>query len=174
MVGGTGLPSAITGGYQAVQLPYAGGRFAALAIMPAHGTPADFVRGLTPARLTAIVAGTRPGSAVLLPRFTLTSTLDLVPALTALGSSDAFGAQADLSALSPQPTFVDQVVQRDYLAVGERGTTAAAVTGIAIAVSGRAAPARQVVLDRPFLFLVRDTTTGAILFAAQVSDPTAR
>jgi serpin B len=52
------------------------------------------------------------------------------------------------------------------------GTTAAAVTGIAIVDSaGTVGP--SVLLDHPFLFLVRDTQTGAILFASEITDPSA-
>jgi serpin B len=172
MSGGAGLSAAATPDYQAVQLPYRGGRFAALAIMPTSGTPADFVGGLTPERIAAIAAALRPGMTVSLPRFTTTSTIDLKPVLGALGMADAFTDAADFSGLSPQPTRVSQAIQRVYLAVGEKGTTAAAVTGIALEPTSMPA-GPQIVLNHPFLFLVRDTRTGAILFAAQVQDPTA-
>ncbi|HKC28901.1 MAG TPA: serpin family protein [Jatrophihabitans sp.] len=174
MSGGSGLQVASTDAYQAVQLPYRGGRFAALAIMPRRGSLRDFVRSATPASVQSIASGLRPadGAAVLMPRFTTTSTLDLVPALKSLGMTDAFRA-ADLSALSSRRTRVSQVVQRVYLGVGEAGTTAAAVTGIAIAQSAKRAASLTISLDRPFLFLVRDTKTGMVLFASEIQDPTA-
>jgi serpin B len=107
-----------------------------------------------------------------MPRFTTTSKIDLKPVLQALGMQQAFTDAADFGALSAQPTKVDQVIQRDYLQVGEYGTTAAAVTGIGmVATSAHAGP--EIVLDHPFLFLVRDTQTGAILFASEITDPAA-
>jgi serpin B len=173
MSGGSALHSAITGGYRAVELPYRGGRFAALAIMPSGGSLADFVQSLTPDRISAIAGSLRSGTQVKLPRFTTTSKIDLKPVLQALGMTTAFTDSADLSGLSDAvSTKVDQVIQRVYLGVGEKGTTAAAVTGISILPTS-VTPERYVVFDHPFLFLVRDTETGAILFASEVRDPTA-
>jgi serpin B len=75
--------------------------------------------------------------------------------------------------MSPQAGQVGQVIQRDYLSVTEKGTEAAAVTGIAVETS--LAVQRQVVhLDHPFLFLIRDVKTGAILFASEVVDPSSK
>jgi serpin B len=170
MSGGAGLTAAVTDGYQAVQLPYSGGRFAALAVMPTRGSLTDFVKSLTPDRIDAIAAGTKPGLSVAMPRFTTTSTLNLGPVLQALGMQQAFTDSADFAGMSRTPTAVDQVIQRDYLQVGEYGTTAAAVTGIGMIATGAIA-GPTVSLDHPFLFLVRDTQTGAILFASEITDP---
>jgi serpin B len=83
---------------------------------------------------------------------------------------DAFSAHADLSGIGPNLT-VSQVVQRTYLKVAEKGTVAAAATGVGI--TGTAIPAGRlnVTLDHPFLFLIRDNKTGAILFASQIENP---
>jgi serpin B len=172
MSGGAGLQANVTAQYEAAQLPYAGNRFAALAVMPT-GTPLpDFVASLTPAKIDAMTSAMAPATDVALPRFTTTSTLDLKPVLQALGMQRAFTDSADMSGLSTQPTAVDQIIQRDYLQVGEYGTTAAAVTGGAmIATSGTVGPAVR--FDHPFLFLIRDTETGAILFASEITDPSA-
>jgi serpin B len=172
MAGAAGLRAGVGPGYQAVSLPYRGGRFSALAVMPTSQSLTSFVESLTPGRITSITSALQVGLAVRLPRFTTTSTLDLVPTLRALGMRDAFDGRADFSGLSPAATQVDQVVQRVYLGVGEKGTTAAAVTGISAVMAARPLP--TVVLDHPFLFLVRDDRSGTILFAAQIRDPSAR
>ncbi len=83
----------------------------------------------------------------------------------------AFG-NADFSAMSPAGLSVSQVVQRDYLKVDEVGTEAAAVTGISMSTSALLGGI-QPVFDKPFLFLVRDTQTGVVLFAGQIVDPSA-
>jgi len=171
MSGGPGLLEAATDDYQAVALPYRGGRFEALAIMPTSGSLTDYVQSLTPDRIDAIASGLGSGLSVAMPRFTTTSMIDLKPVLQALGMRQAFSDAADLSGLSNVETSVDQVIQRDYLQVGELGTTAAAVTGISITDSATVGP--SVALDHPFLFLVRDTQTGAILFASEITDPSA-
>ena len=170
MSGGPGLLAAATGDYQAVQLPYRGGRFAALAVMPTKQSLPDFVGSLNPADIASIASGLHAGLSVSLPRFTTTSTIDLNRVLSSLGMAGAFSDGADFSGLSGVPTKIEQAIQRVYLQVGEKGTTAAAVTGIAMQpLSATVGP--EVVLDHPFLFLVRDTETGAILFASEVQDP---
>jgi serpin B len=168
-----GLLAAKTAGYDAVQLPYRGGRFAALAIMPTAGSLTDYVRGLDGAALTTVVSGLHSSQVDLaLPKFTTTSTLALNDALKAMGMGDAFSPSADFSALSPVSTQISQVVQRVYLKVAEKGTEAAAVTGVdMVGSSARAAAPTEIRLDHPFLFLIRDTTTGAILFASEIQHP---
>lgn len=169
------FPVAVGDGYQAVQLPYRGGEFAALAIMPTSGTLADFTAGLTPQRLVGIVGALKQQSVDLaLPKFTTSSTLDLVPALSALGMPIAFTDRADFSALTKQSVEVGQVVQRVYLSVAEKGTEAAAATGIEIMPgAAQVPPPLKIRFDHPFLFLIRDVRTGALLFTSQIADPTA-
>lgn len=167
------VPAAVTPDYEAVQLPYKGDRFAALAIMPTKQSLAGFVRGLTAGELQHVVASLAQGEVDLtMPKFTTSSTTDLVDTLKQLGVHAAF-AGGDFSPMSPAPGLaVSDVLQRDYLAVTEKGTEAAAVTGIGIA-SSAVTQEQTVHLDHPFLFLVRDTQTGAILFASAVNDPSA-
>lgn len=170
---GTSLPASVTSRYAAVQLPYRGGRFAALAIMPRSGSLHDFVDSLTQSALSQLTSGlSRQELSLRMPRFTTSSTLDLVDTLKSLGMTDAFSA-ADFSALSPKPLAVSQVTQRVYLSVAEKGTEAAAATGIGISAGAIAVPKLELNLDHPFLFLIRDTRTGAILFASEVQNPTA-
>jgi serpin B len=172
MTGGAGLSAVTTSTYDAVQLPYRGDRFTALAIMPRSATLGRFVGSLTPRTIAGIASSLRSGSSVTLPRFTTTSTTDLGKTLQELGLRDAFTPRADLSGLSPRASQVSQVIQRVYLGVGEKGTTAAAATGIGITTSaGFGGP--QITFDHPFLLLIRDTKTGAILFATEMQDPTA-
>lgn len=158
-------------GYQAVQLPYKGGRFAALAIMPTRGSLTDFVAHLTATRLAAITRSLAPGPVDLrFPKFTLQQYTKLNTTLMAMGMRAAFSDFADFSALSRTSLYVQTVAHRAYLEVDERGTQAAAVTGIALAPTS-AVVARPLTFDRPFLFLVRDTGTGTVLFAAEVRNP---
>lgn len=170
----TTRPVAVTPGWSAVQLPYRGGRFAALAVIPTTQSLHSYLGSLTVAGLDAVVAALHPQAVDLaLPKFTTTSELDLKPVLQSLGMRQAFSDAADLSGLSTRPTKVDQVIQRVYLAVAEKGTEAAAATGVSVVPSSARAGGTAVRFDHPFLFLIRDTVTGAILFASQVTDPTA-
>ena len=171
MHAGRTMRAAVNDQYCAVELPYRGGRYAAVALMPRTGSVADLTRSLSPASLGTIVDGLHSTWVDLaLPRFQTSSVLDLKPILTALGMPTAFSDKADLSGINDR-LHVQSVVQRTYLKVGEKGTEAAAATGIGLGVT--AVPGNRLVIrmDHPFLFLIRDTKTGAILFASSVQDP---
>ena len=170
---GGALPAtaSVSPGLDAVQLPYAGGRFAALVLMPPAGTLTGFVRTLSSARLDQIVKRLRAANLDLaMPRFRLEDSHDLNATLQALGMKQAFTPAADLSGLSPAHLSVADVAQKAFLRVTEWGTEAAAATGVSIATAGRQAQ-MSITIDHPFLFLIRDTKTGAILFASQVGNP---
>lgn len=103
-----------------------------------------------------------------LPRFTASSHLTLTDALAAMGMPTAFGASADFSGMTGQPELFIQTVQHEAVAeVDEQGTQAAAASGGAMAGSHGI----TITVDRPFLFLIRDEPTGAILFLGRVTDP---
>jgi Serine protease inhibitor len=155
-----------------VQLPYKDGRFAALAIMPTLSSLTDFVTHLSAQGLNAITRSLVSGPVDLrFPRFKLQEYTNLNATLAAMGMPVAFTGAADFSALSRVPLTIQTVAHRAYLKVDEHGTEAAAVTGGAVAAMAVAVPPR-LTFDRPFLFLVRDTKTGTVLFAAEVRNPT--
>jgi serine protease inhibitor len=158
-------------GYRAVRLPYAGGRFAAVAIMPVGQNLTHFTAGLTQPELSRIIASTSHGqpNTVFLPRFRTKSSLHLNQTLTALGMPIAFSTAANFSALSPVSLKVQSAVQRDYLSVGEKGTSASAVTGISTQVDSLRVGGLW--FNHPFLFLITDTATGTVLFASMVRNP---
>lgn len=166
-------------GWQAAQIPYQGGDLAMDLLLP-DGTASGFAASaaaLTPARLQSLLGGlSRSNVDLALPRFDFETGETLDSALSALGLGDLFGPGADLSGIPSDgtPLSVHAVVQQTKVAVDENGTTAAAATGVAISSSlGVASNGRPHVLDldRPFLFVIRDTGTGQILFLGQVTHP---
>jgi serpin B len=167
------LPTLSNDDVNAAQLPYRGGRFAALLIEPKKTTLADYVNGLSRAAIADLVGQLRPnGIGVSMPVLSIASTNDLKPALHALGMKDAFNTSAaDLRGLSPAAAYVAWVKQKATLGVTTSGTTATAATAIGVAtVSGHREPT-SVRFDHPFLFIIRDVQTGAILFSAEINDP---
>jgi len=87
----------------------------------------------------------------------------------------AFGNSADFSGMTGKPDFkISRAVHKAYVDVNETGTEAAAATTITMV--GAAMMQREVIIpfvaDHPFLFLIRDTTSGSILFLGRVTDPT--
>lgn len=172
------LPASDSGGITAVELPYRGGRFSALALLPdrsGEDALTALATGLTPSRLSALVAGLRrSGVDLSLPRFSFTTTSSLAPALRAAGAGGLFSATADFSGISSVPLRLDQVAQSMRVSVDERGTDIATATA---ASTRLVASSRHLVvadLDRPFLFLVRDDATGAVLLSCVVANPADR
>lgn len=163
---------------QAVQIPYTNGRFAALVIEPRSGTLAHWLAGVAPEDLAAIVGSLARGTVDLsMPRLELSSRPLLNTALSAMGMADAF-VSADLTPmLGPslgRRVALAQVQQADTLQVDRWGTDAAAATGISVVpTSVRATHVVHIDIDRPYLFLVRDTKTGVILFSSVVNNPAA-
>ncbi|HSM03109.1 MAG TPA: serpin family protein, partial [Longimicrobiales bacterium] len=77
---------------------------------------------------------------------------------------------ADFSRMSPVgQLFIDEVRQKTFIEVDEAGTRAAAVTSVGVGVTS-APPA--FVVDRPFVFVLRERLSGTILFTGVVGDPT--
>jgi len=167
------LPAYVGSGVIAVEMPYVGGHFAADVIMPTSETIGAFVTNLTPATLTTIEQQMTPIQLVLaMPRFDIASSESLIPTLQGLGMTDAFTDAADLSGIDPSNQLhVGLVQQRTLIHVDEVGTTASAAT--ALGGLGGATEYTVIAIDHPFLFVIRDTTSGAILFTAQVANPAA-
>jgi len=156
----------------AAELPYVGGHLSALVLMPPLGGLRHFEAGLTPAALHGIISGLAPMWAeVDLPRFTFGTALSLNQVLSAMGMGQAFSNNADFSNLSPVPVKVSFVLHEAWVKVMEKGTEAAAASAGGIGPTAVAPPGERLVFDHPFLFLVRDNATGAILFEAQVTNP---
>jgi len=158
-------------GWQAADIPYIGDASMTV-VVPDAGTFADFEHSLDPAKLASIVGDLQPSDLTLaLPKLDLKDTANLIPALRKLGMTDAFAANADFSGISRTASLsISKVVHQATVTVDEKGTEAAAATGIAFEES--LVNAHSLVVDRPYLFFIRDTKTGSILFMGRVTDPT--
>lgn len=165
--------------YQAVQLPYMGGQVAMVIFLPAQGKLEQFARRLGQKGLAGILGQLDSTVRVSLrmPTFTFESTPEIKPALQQLGIVDAFSrAAADFSGMSgKRDLFISDVLHKAFVKVAEKGTEAAAASAVVVSrgIMGDAAqPATvEMTVDRPFLFLIRDVPTGAILFMGRVMDP---
>lgn len=111
--------------------------------------------------------------ALTLPKFTFRSGGDLRPVLRDLGMRAAFTDRADFTgATDARPFDVSDVVQRTYVAVDEKGTEAAAATGVVMrATSAFVGKPEEVRADRPFLFFIRDAKRGRVLFVGHLVNP---
>ena len=111
-----------------------------------------------------------------MPGFEIHSTPDVMTAIKAMGVTDLFDPNAvDLSGIAGDKgdlvatSFVHQAV----VLVDENGTEAAAATGLGISATGMPQLDGEIVVDKPFLFWIHDTVTGAPVFLGIVGDPTA-
>lgn len=160
-------------GYQAVALPYAGG-LEMIALVPDAGKLGAFEASLGGARLRAIVGGLRSTRVDLwLPKFSYRTEASLKDALGALGMPIAFTAEADFSGMTKQASLeIADVVHQAFIAVDEKGTEAAAATAVVTRATAAPLERAELRIDRPFLYLIQDSATGAVLFMGRVSDPT--
>jgi serpin B len=92
-----------------------------------------------------------------------------------MGLSSIFTDAADLSGMSDEKDLrVGQVIQQVFLEVNEKGTEAAAATAVTIVTVGaRLNPPKPkpFVVDRPFVILIKDEVTGAVMFAGRITNP---
>jgi serpin B len=163
-------------GYQAVLLPYRDINLAMAVLLP-DGPLTALRPKLAAAGLGGLLAGAARHQVTLsLPRFRLEAAFNLIPALRRLGVAAAFGDNADFGEITEAaPLRIGAVAHKAYVDVDEHGTEAAAATAVVIraAAAMRPPPAVTMVVDRPFLFAIVDSTTGLPLFLGQVSHPVA-
>jgi serpin B len=167
------VPVSATADLDAAELPYKGDDMSAVVLMPPIGRLGRFESQLTPAGLSATVLALQQERAdIKLPRFRLATSLRLNQVLSDMGMGQAFTPEADFSALSPRSLDLSFVVHDAQMNVSEKGTEASAATGGGLTPTAMPAPPPvTIVFDHPFLFLVRDNATGAVIFEAQLTDP---
>jgi len=163
-------------GYQAVRLPYEGENLAMYVVLPDPNSSPEKNPGSlgrdTWRRVARAGFGSREGS-VVLPKFKIEYNLELRRPLQALGMKAAFDASsADFSGIAPG-LFISAARQKTFVEVNEEGTEAAAVSAVGVALTSLkpASTPFQMIVDRPFLFLIEDRQKGAILFMGMVLDP---
>ena len=160
-------------GWRAIALPYEGGKVEMDVIVP--DDLASFEHSLGAAQLDQIVHGLKPQAVdLLLPKYSLRSRYEnLAGPLSKLGVTDAFHKdRADFSGMTgDESLWLGAVVHEAYVAVDEAGTVAAAATGGVMRAVAMPIPRPEFRVDKPFVFVVRDTVTGAVLFIGHVVEP---
>jgi serpin B len=161
-------------GYQAVVLPYVGGRLALAVILP-DGPLAPCEQKLAQRGTAGLLAGVNSQEVALgLPRFRQELRLNLQPVLQRLGIEHAFGAMADFSGITTKDHLsVDVAAHMAYVDVDEHGTEAAAATAAVMTALAYVAkpPPVEVTVDRPFLYAIIDQQTSLPLFLGRVVRP---
>jgi serpin B len=171
---GLSLPYAKGQGYQAVEIPYDGGEVSMVILLPDAGNFPAFEGAASGEQVSGIIGGLQRKQVNLtLPKFTFESKVSLKDTLKAMGITDAFtpGA-ADFSGMDgSRELYLSDVIHKAVVAVNEKGTEAAAATAAIVGVTSAPADPVTLTVDRPFLFLIRDVKTGAVLFVGRVLNP---
>lgn len=163
------LPTHVSDDLAVVELPYAGSSLSMVVMMP-RGNFRVFEKGLDKAALDRILGKIEDGGIHLsMPKFSFSTHTSLIPALKAMGVRAAFGG-ADFSRMSDAGLVIGAVEHEAFIDVDEKGTEAAAATGVSM----DASHGPDINVNRPFLFLIRDRSTNATLFVGRVLDPTAK
>ncbi len=164
--------------YQTISLPYKGNLMSMVVILPqkADGL-ASLEKDLSPEKLNELLAeidSASPQKTILfLPKFKFETGYNLVPACAALGMKDAFaGTAADFSGMGwPKgKLWISQIKHKAFVEVNEEGTEAAAATAVEMATKSISMdPIFRA--DHPFIFIIRENSTGSILFMGRTADP---
>ena len=164
--------------YQALKLGYAGGELSMIVLLPREigGLPEIEKELGTAEGLSRLTDHFDDKEVVVsVPKFRLEQEFLLGPVLGAMGMKDAFGPEADFSGMTGRKDLaISEVIHKAYVDVNEEGTEAAAATAVVVATMAIAepiAPPPVFTADHPFVFLIRDEGTGAVLFMGRVVTP---
>jgi len=161
----------------AVELPYGHGNFSMVILLPNEGkTAGDIVSSLTIDNWNAWMQGLSEKDVVIhLPRLKFEYEKLLNQDLADMGMGIAFSGAADFSKIdSTRDLCISRVIHKTFVEVNEEGTEAAAVTVVEIRETSYPGPQEQPVyfyVDRPFVFIIKERDTGAMLFVGRVNNP---
>ena len=172
------IGSKVTGGngYRAIEMPYGRTNFTMVVIVP-EGTLSAFYPSLTSQLWNQITSDLDAipdfgKTIVFMPKFKFSYEKYLNDQLKSMGMVDAFiDGVANLSGISTNSIFVSFVKQNTFVEVDEEGTEAAAVTTIGINLTSMPPQPQQFVIDKSFIFAIRERTTNTLLFIGQVLNP---
>ena len=177
--------------YQAVELLYKGGDLSAVVLLPREGKFREFesalsgevIRHIMDQQLREQEMNTKVN--LYMPKFKMEAKIGARKLLQSMGMKDAFQDgkadfsgiidPAELGASGDYPLYIEDVLQKTFVEVDETGTEAAAVTVVwgGASVEGLSKPPPVIVMDvnRPFIFIIQDRSTGTILFLGRIMDP---
>lgn len=162
---------------QLVSLPYEGGDVEMVIILPRD--PKDLATieaAMGREQLTGLLEARQDKTVRLyLPKFNITGEFSLADVLTSMGMGIAFNNNADFSGMTDQEKLaISRVIHKSFIDVYEKGTEAAAATGVTMRLTSMPMTDPDTVefrADHPFLFLIRHVETDAVLFLGRLADP---
>ena len=168
-----GLSYAKGSTWQAVELPYVGNKVSMVVLVPNSGEFANVEKKLSGSWIKTLF-GNLGGKAVELqmPKFDFKTKFSVKKMLQTLGMKAPFSAgEADLSDIADaEQLFINDVIHQSFVAVDEKGTEAAAATAVTVGTTS-VPKFVNLTVDRPFIFMIRDRETDAVIFTGRVLDP---
>lgn len=164
--------------FQALQMPYSGGKLAMLILLPREIGTLSLIED----QLDENTLDSWPGRMVeervevILPKFTLDYGLDLSKVLIEMGMEEAFTQTADFFGITDDPRglMISRVIHKATVDVAEEGTEATAATALSFML-GSVEPEPVAIpefrADHPFVFAIQDTHSKSILFLGRLTDP---
>lgn len=174
------VPYADLGDMQLLELPYGDSqldvepRLSMVILLPSKADGlAELEQKLTPENLEkwlSSLGGEHGNIEIWLPKFKATSGVELKQVLSEMGMKSAFVPRvANFSGMNgKQNLFISAAIHKAFVDVNELGTEAAATTAAIVTERGGNGKFRA---DHPFIFLIRDTQSGSILFLGRVANP---
>lgn len=162
-------------GYTAVELPYKGKEISMLILVPDRGRFFEIEQALDTNLINSTVESLTPrGFRLKMPKFKYESKFQLKDTLSRMGMPEAFDpGLADFTGMTEiRELFIQEAYHQGFISVDEKGTEAAAATAVVITLTGAGTPL-TITIDRPFIYLIRDMQTNAILFIGRVMNPEA-
>ncbi len=147
-----------------VILPNSGVDVDSVAAAMTAGNWMDWINGLTETEVN-----------IFLPKFKVEYNIGLIPTLKALGMQKAFSpSEANFDKINPDyDLFISNIKHKTFVDVNEEGTEAAAVTSISFEITSIGTEEVYFIVDRPFIFFLREKNTGTILFIGKIMNPVA-
>lgn len=168
------IPYFVGDGYAAAELPYAGGSAVMTLLVPDEGRFEEIESQLNNEMFDEMLSSLVQADVTLrMPKFEYESSFMLSDALAGLGMPLAFDPDSsDFSGMTDQQAlYIGNVIHKAFVAVDEKGTEAAAATAVIMEGASAIMPENMLVIDRPFMYFIRDAETGQILFIGRVANP---
>lgn len=159
-----------------IELPYGSGAFNMYILLPdEHITARQLALSLNESAFKHVLSSMDSFRVQLwMPKWEYRYEIkNMKPELTDLGMAIAFGPHADFSNMYPRShqVSISKALHKTYIAVDEKGTEAAAVTAIGIGTTSMPAGPPVMDINRPFLYVIAEKNTGAVLFTGEVNNP---
>ncbi|WP_372752881.1 serpin family protein [Mariniflexile sp.] len=158
--------------FSSVELPYANNEYTMILMLPNVENTVDDILAIMNNEnwMSWQSSYSEHNLRITMPKFTFSYKKEFNEALVNLGLGIAFSDNANFSGISDISTKISFVLQKTFIDVNEEGTEAAAVTVVGVETTSVNSP-KHFLLDRPFIFAIKEKETGSICFIGKVGNP---